>query len=1066
MLRNKKTGIKLFSLVLVLLMMASIFAGCNNKALQEELDKAKSQAEEANQSAKDAQVAADKASQLAEELQGQLEDAYAKIEEQKKANEQLQDELNKTKEDLESHKNDPAPEPVDPEDWWEDVKDVVTESVLAEISQLKVKYLTLRQLWYTEANYYKLAQVFDDAYTNLYKATTAEGVNEVMAKLADEIAKVPSIASEGEAVQAVIKSFGDVDTDLFLTHEEIVKKARDDYIAWLMTYSNYFASVGLNVDEYVDEYFDENSDPASAIISKLDGHVMNTFNIATSTLRYAESKLTVLRNYANMVAKEAYNSVKTILDNPTFADIKTQSSAIEAAYELYKIFMVANGGDDSPIKHVEDKKVKLTGEDFVKNYVLVLYDSWFHQYQSQAKAFVDSLPVFFMNNSAATGDLEDLDTAYLGGYLDAEIGSDYAVDYKSLTACKSDDQQIRNEFERIATLYTAEFLKPTYSGSFKGRLSIDEAYAEVDAVVAKAVAEMVQLYYNKIVAPEIEKKVATFKAKADGFTSSTESETVYKNFDKTFGNGLLSKVDTYLNELKQFKVPTYAELDNIGNLKMFNLPEPEKTGGDVLLNLNTDDDTSAFVAVLKALNDTVKAAAEYYAKAEFELNNSINFHDFQKELSKEVAEYASDNIGMKNGTLVTQADNVRKKQGGSSAGLSDSAKDSYRNSIISLANTARDAILALDYDSYTAQTYQAKNTSKKALYYQKSDGKITTESSGNIALTIVVDKLVVAKDAAVDIAKEYADLMFNTLVNLCRTHITNYINAAKAAYASYMTDTDSLNLANDINAYVEKLTSSTTISAIAGFKNEKFSNKNNQINTTTYPNVVALTGAGYYVETVGAGQYLVHIKDYDKSAEEIINTDADSYANLAETEFDNACNLVLYDDDGDDDTLGAYKSLAKVVQLAYHKDDAIVKLNKIRDAVKGVWNSSTGSWATVVAYDWTEGATELVDKTYNEPAYTYERTSSRAARYLQEIDAVYAKALEKIMAVTMLNSNDKYSDATDKVDGILIQLFKGQDEKKASQSLDDYSFKVAYDRYYALTVTGEPAYDWSKYNAQ
>ena len=169
-----------------------------------------------------------------------------------------------------------------------------------------------------------------------------------------------------------------------------------------------------------DAYIAENA-PLS-VITALDGYIMNTFNIATSTLRYAESKLDVLKNYANKVADEAYEAVNTILTNPTFADIKTKSAAIEAAYELYKIFVVANGGDDSPIQKKDaDDKVLLTGEDFVKEYVLVLYDNWLAQYQSQAKAVIDSLPAFFMNNGVAAGEFTGLDTAYLGAYLDAEI---------------------------------------------------------------------------------------------------------------------------------------------------------------------------------------------------------------------------------------------------------------------------------------------------------------------------------------------------------------------------------------------------------------------------------------------------------------------------------------------------------------------------------------------------------------------------------------------------------------------------------------------------------------------
>ena len=112
MLRNKKTGIKLFALLLVLLMTASVFAGCNTEAMEEAIEAAKNQADAANQSAAQAQAAADAAAKLADDLKKQLEDANKKIDEQKAANDKLQDELDKTKDELESLKNEPEPDPV------------------------------------------------------------------------------------------------------------------------------------------------------------------------------------------------------------------------------------------------------------------------------------------------------------------------------------------------------------------------------------------------------------------------------------------------------------------------------------------------------------------------------------------------------------------------------------------------------------------------------------------------------------------------------------------------------------------------------------------------------------------------------------------------------------------------------------------------------------------------------------------------------------------------------------------------------------------------------------------
>jgi gas vesicle protein len=1038
-------------------MTASVFAGCNNtKELEEAIDALKDQAIANNQSVADAQSIADKAAKLAEDLKNQLDAANDEINKQKEANQQLQKELEDAKNEIGSIKDQPDPDVIDPGEW-EDISKLINESVLAELSQMKVKYLTLRHLWYTEDNYYKLAKLFDDAYSALYRATTADGVTEILTKLADDAAKIPSIASEGEEVQALIKNFGDIDTELFTTHEEAVNKAREDYIAWLKKYSPYFTSVGFIVADY---------DPEdSAKSTALDGYVMNTFNVATSTLRYAESKLAVLKNYAGKVADDAYAAVKAILTNPTFADIKTKSAAIEDAYELYKIFVVANGGDDSPIQKKDaDDKVLLTGEDFVKEYVLVLYDNWLAQYQSQAKAVIDSLPAFFMNNGVAAGEFTGLDTAYLGAYLDAEIKDNYknyVITYGDLEELDSGDQQLLNEFQRIATLNTAEFLKFTFSGSFKGRLNIEAAYDEVDTAVAKAVAAMADLYYNKIIMPNIEEKVGAFKALATPYSESTDAK--YKNFDKAFGTVVVNAVDAYLAELAQFKLPTYAELDNvatptngktnISDLLMFN--SEVDANGDVILTLNTNADTSAFIAILKAMKETVTDIADYYADAQVELDHMIDFYNFRKELSINVEKYASD-FGKKDGDMVKLADDAR-----GATKLSDNEKDNYNKAVTALGTSARDAIMALDYSTYTATTYQAKNTSNKPLYYQKSDRKLVTESKNNVALTIQVDKLVVAKDAAVDVAKSYLDQIFNTLVDLCRPQVTAYINAAKAAYASYQDD-DSLNLTNDINAYVEYLTALPQVSTVARFVNDNFSNKNKKINTETYPTITDLTaeGTNYYLETVGTDQYIVHIngRNYDgdpnvinyAKAKSIIDLDDKndkSYTYLSTAKFTEVCGMVLHDSDADVTTNGAYGYLDKVRLLAYYKDEVIMDIAKARDDVKGKWNASKGEWTT-------------------DPTYNYIYGSSRTARYLKEVDAVYGRIVEKIKAITLPKGlGDKYEETVGKVNAYLSDCFNPQDGKAASKSKDDYSFKVAYDRYYATNQDGSSVYDWSKYNS-
>ena len=85
---------------------------------------------------------------------------------------------------------------------------------------------------------------------------------------------------------------------------------------------------------------------------------------------------------------------------------------------------------------------------------------------------IDFLPTLFMNEGEFTGgEFAGIDNSYLGAYLDAEIVDNYKnyeVTYGTLEELGSSDQQLLNEFQRIAILNTAELLKLTFSGSFKG----------------------------------------------------------------------------------------------------------------------------------------------------------------------------------------------------------------------------------------------------------------------------------------------------------------------------------------------------------------------------------------------------------------------------------------------------------------------------------------------------------------------------------------------------------------------------------------------------------------------
>jgi hypothetical protein len=1033
MLNNKKIGIRLIAFVLTLLMAAAMFAGCTDKEAQDAAAIAESKAAAANEAAAAAQAAALSAAAAASDLAAQLDAAKAaaaaaesKAAAASAAAANAQSNLNSV---VSGIANQPAQTGDIAQKDYNGATQYVTTTILAELSQLKVKYLTVRYYWYTESNYLKLAKLFDDAYIDIYRATTADGVKGVITKLTTDIAAIPSIATEAEAIQAQIKAFGDVDTSIFTTHEANVTKARSDYSVWLATYRNYFSSNGINVDNY------------AANKDAIDAYVLKNFGIATTTLRYAESKIATLKTYAGNVSLSAYTAISTIWGATDYNTIKTKSAAIDAAYALYRIFVTANGGDGSPITY-KDTSVSpnrvLTGEQFVKQYVLVLYDNWFEQYKTAAVEFVNTLPAFFLNSGVAGGNFAGLDTTYLVVYSNAVTNADYTININGGVEVGSTDQQLLNEFNKIAVLNNAEYLKWTYSGSFKGTLSLDDAYLQVDNYVTKAIVEMAALYYNRIALPKIESDYAALKATVNNATYLNSTNSTYKTYDIAFGNEYVAAVDAYIAAAKKVATKTYDELKAATNIEDLRIFSVSTATNDVVTTYNG----AALEAVLKSLNRTIKEAGYSFATAKTTLGELKEFYDFRRSLCDQMDAYIT-LMDATSDVLVTKINNVITATGGTAL----TSVSTLKTDNTTVATNFRTAVMALSYNNYSAQTYQAKTSDNKALYYDKAATGTAKTSTSNVArnpLTIKVDKLVVAKDAATTLFGQYADQMFKGLTDLCRTQLNTYIDKSVQLYkTNYASDAnvDTLNLKADIENYIAYIKTLSAVNSIGTFDPAAFSLENDAIATGI--TIDAVAAQGYVIETVKANsEYVLHVKDFTNTAAQVYTGVADlSYTNRADKVLDSYCALT-----------DVYSRLEKVRLLAYYKDQKVVELSNKALGYIGTWDATTGTWKVA-------------------PTLSYDYYSSRKVRYLSEVQAVYERLVAAVNAITMLDKDvvekpvaDQYTFAVAKVDAVFNLYDDVTDNKKASESKDDYSFQVAYDRYYATNASGAPIYDWSKYN--
>lgn len=1093
MLTNKKTSIRLLALVMALFMTVAVFVGCSdNSAAQAEIDAAKA-------AAAAAQAAADAAQKQAAEIQAQLEAAQKAAADAQAAADAAQKEIDSIHDGAVTEAPK-APDAIE-KDPYDAATNFVTESILAEFSALKVQYLNIQQNWYTDANYIKLAKIFDDASVALYRATTKEGVENVLTKLSADAAAIANIYTDAEAVQALIVALGNVDTDVTLNSADKVTAAENAYLNWVEDYAKYFAAQGLNVANY-----EKNEVVADAV----DEIAEEEFAIAVPTIAYAQNKILLLTALAETVSETAFWAVAFDDWGDTRYEDMDNIEEIVAAYELYKTFVVLNGGDESPIKHseyVSGVRYTLTGEEFVKEYVNVIFTAFLQQYQTAVKTFINGMPAFFMESGAAgkvelqyylEADLTGLDMAYLGTYDYAVFGANYELDdilgseYDGQAAkvdetkwatkldiydAEGNSEKFRNELETIATVYNAEILKLDYLKDFKGKLSLEDAFRQIDAFAEKAIVEMAQSYYTQVAVAyesnKINDKVAAIVAGYNADLAAVADPALaaaLKSYVAAFNadaKKIIADADAYMAGVK---IPTYDELNsrwnsnkalyNIDNLDLFVLND-YVADGYVEVKLNVANATLSpmhlILSGVKTTNATMykKLGDSYYNQ----LAKEIEFFDFKWTLAEGLyalnqalitvdsdGDDASSELTVdKNGT-VDAIEIINGILGDAEATKLLANGDAWKNYVAAqnalLAETVK-AVMDVDYDSFKSSTANAQylNSSKQAkqIYYKTSGLTLTTSSSSAAALTIVTDKMINAKDAAVKAFAAGADKYYTNFVDTFRASINADFDKAIAAYNNnYADDKDSVNLMTDINAYVAYLKTLTTGTSVTGFDVADFSlNGDTILYKNSVPGDTVKVAAGKLGFTADEAGKVLHVTEYT-DADDIV----EAYAAAFDADVKELASLV-----GDDD---AYKKLERVRLLAYYKDDAMVKVDEILADYKGTWDAKTNTWAEA-------------------PVLAYDLKSARTAKYLAELDATAALVKDYIKNITLLSENAdgakiNYAAAIAWVDDIVEAAETETSYADADYKwVHDLSFETTYDRYYRTNTDGTSFYDWNWY---
>lgn len=1184
---NKKTYIRLLALVMALMMTVAVFAGCNN---QEAIDEANSKADAAQQAADEAKKQAESLAQAAKDLAAQLKNTQDENDALKDAISAVDSKADQAHTDIGDY-HDPSKvttakpvvtEPAISEKPW---KDWTETADLKAFTDLKNKYLVLMRDWYTPENYAALNKIFEDASFEIYRAVDGNGLEQIVNDAATKAAQVDNVATDAAKVQALIAAFGDVPTEIFTTNEHLVIAAREAFDAWVNKYAVCFFAENNYQFKYDSKgniltagvVYDKNGAVEYIIernivdfAKKVTNNALDiNVNTNTNSLLYAEAKLEALYLYAesairaemaaqliisgqgkyNMAtatqivdvlfdenetqvninaALANYKSVLSIVDKygVTYKECKDNGKLIEDAYYTYRIFWNANGGDDTPISGAAGEDL-LTGEEFVKLYVLTLYNGELNEYQNTVKEYLyNKVVTFFLN--AGNASAIDNETgwndflAFTDNYnviydkTGAEIVDPtaatytFAVEFDRINVYDAagnivdyvlaDGVRIEKDFNRVAATAATKIFALDYDKDFKGNKSLDDAYVVIDQMLVEAIIELTQVYYDDVIAYYLVDQLNKIddELQADyAYTTGNPNgrhDAYYYSYDNAFYANATKVIALAKKAVTSYKVNTYDALntiydeekgiENIEDQQMFTVIKDAATETvfeDIALYTGKNSAMKTVLEYFYASMDDI--AGDFYTMYN-DLSEANMFHELKiavaEKLDKIAGIYELDGDKIKNrpvdSALITDfGGNVATVLG------KDYKEINVYNAISAARKPGRDAIMAVEYMNYddatvlfNFATYQAVNKDGKALYYTSAKD-IKTDAKDNKALNIIVDRYVVAADQLINLYADGADAVLKAFADLVRSKIQSNVTTAIDLYKKNYdfggldhVEQGGVYLESDMQEFIDYLNSLTNIAAIDAYTTTKFSLLNNKV---TVGNFAALAGLGYVEQVVDAkkGDYLFHVVAFNNSLEEITGVGASYefgwYDQMAKDQLTKFFSLT---------SAKAYAGLEDVRELAYLKDNLIngtvdTKIDGIMYQPMPVRLASyKGVWNA------TTGAWTVAPRA----GFEYDLSAKRTELYLKRLQEVYDAVCADIAAVTILSVKadlDVALDvAEDKIEAILTQTHVTKvlvDDKGNADPTDDvydYKYDESDDKSLAMAyvryyLVGQ--YDWVQYNA-
>ena len=453
--------------------------------------------------------------------------------------------------------------------------------VIAEFSTLKSTYTSQNGYgrYYLENDYTRLVVLFDVASVEINNAKTADAAKAILNALKADIAAIPNVKSDADAIAVLVADLGDVETEVFTTSLE----------------KKYTAELALA--EFYCKYVNSKEEPHDVIRSVYQlsyGPYAEEIglNKTITELRKADNKIEALSAFitdtltADMARLYEAYGLKFDAEGD---DLNAENEAIIVrAYYYYCCIAKVNGGDLSAadlavewdyLYDENGKVVKDENGNKVFDYSKPI--KWF-----TAEEFIQIYVAPYLNATLTTAKDAAINTLYHnltnGSGMPSDIYTNIVINTASVYSIPFAD--VEDDLENIADAFMEKIDAISYMKDYKGNASVSYAlidiwtmYVEAYVSAANSLIESAKAYAQEIYDDEYEWRVEMLEEQYEDRQDANSQLVLELKLSLLEANR-----NAFLANLQS--VPTYT-MDELNNTELLKKFDPGYRADDSAYNL-------------------------------------------------------------------------------------------------------------------------------------------------------------------------------------------------------------------------------------------------------------------------------------------------------------------------------------------------------------------------------------------------------------------------------------------------------------------------------------------------